>query len=241
METANLLVIDIETVPQCRSYEALPPALQKHWDRKSTLLDPQEEDKAKTFLLRAGVYAEFAKIICIGLGYFTGTEEATTLHVKTLHGDDERDLLQQFYELSTRFFSKPGRQFCGHNIREFDIPFLCRRFLVNRLPLPAILKNLQSRKPWENPMLDTLQYWKFGEYKNFTSVDLLAALLEVESPKQDMDGSEVGYVYWQEAQIERIARYCSRDVVAVAQIYQRLNGRPLLDQNKIIFADTNHS
>jgi hypothetical protein len=234
----QLLLLDIETVPLQPHYHLLPPRLQDHWNRKYALLDPEGKDPADGFRERAGIYAEFGKIVCIGLAYFHTVNDTLTLRTKTLYGHDERLLLQDFAEVCERFFRNSGRLFAGHNIREFDIPYLCRRALITRVPLPQVLAGLQSRKPWENPMLDTLQYWKFGEYKHFTPVDLLASVLDIESPKGDIDGSDVGRVYWEEGDLERIARYCRRDVVTVGQILLRLNGQDILEATHIFEAES---
>lgn len=233
----NLLLIDIETVPQCKDYQQLNEKMQHLWDRKSFALDKENTDTAATFAERAGIYAEFGKIVCIGLGYFTKTATGYTLNVTSLSGDDEKNILVRFVEMCNRFFRHADKQFCGHNIREFDIPYICRRCFINQVPLPDVLKDLQRKKPWENPMLDTLQFWKFGEYKNFTSVDLLATILDIPSPKEDIDGSDVGRVYWQDGDLDRIVHYCLRDVVTVGQIFMRLNSLPLLGPDDIHFTE----
>lgn len=233
INAGNLLLIDIETVPQCKTYQQLSEKMQRLWDKKSVTLDKENTDTAATFAERAGIYAEFGKIVCIGLGYFIKTSSGYSLDVTALSGDDEKEILLRFRENCNKFFRQADHQFCGHNIREFDIPYLCRRSFINQVELPDVLKDLQLKKPWENPMLDTLQFWKFGEYKNFTSVDLLATILGIESPKNDIDGSDVGRVYWQDGDLSRIVQYCMRDVVTVAQIFMRLNSLPLLRPDEI--------
>lgn len=230
----NLLLIDIETVPLYNNYQQLNEKLQRLWDKKSLTLDKDNLNTAATFSEKAGIYAEFGKIVCIGLGYFVKSNERFSLKVKTLAGHDEKKLLEDFRQVCNKFFKHPEKQFCGHNIREFDIPYICRRSFINQIQLPEILMDLQNKKPWENPMLDTLQFWKFGEYKNFTSVDLLSTILEIESPKDDIDGSEVAGVYWKENDLDRIVRYCNKDVVTVAQILMRLNALPLLNEEEIV-------
>ena len=230
----NLLLIDIETVPLYNYYQQLNEKLQRLWDKKSLTLDKDNLNTAATFSEKAGIYAEFGKIVCIGLGYFVKSNERFSLKVKTLAGHDEKKLLEDFRQVCNKFFKHPEKQFCGHNIREFDIPYICRRSFINQIQLPEILMDLQNKKPWENPMLDTLQFWKFGEYKNFTSVDLLSTILEIESPKDDIDGSEVAGVYWKENDLDRIVRYCNKDVVTVAQILMRLNALPLLNEEEIV-------
>lgn len=231
----NLLLIDIETVPLCQGYAQLPPKLQQHWDKKASLIQYEEDNSVQAFSERAGVYAEFGKIICIGLGYFIREENAWSLKTKVLTGDDEVAILHEFAAICRSFFKTPNKQFCGHNIREFDMPYICRRSLINGIQLPPVLLDLQNKRPWENPMLDTMQLWKFGEYKNFTSVDLLAAILKIESPKEDIDGSDVAHVYWNDHDLPRIATYCQKDIVTVAQILMRLNGLELIPAEKINF------
>ncbi len=231
----NLLLIDIETVPLCHEYAQLPQKLQHHWDKKASLIQYEDDHYVEAFSERAGVYAEFGKIICIGLGYFIRENGAWSLKTKVITGDDEETVLQEFVAICRSFFKTPSKQFCGHNIREFDMPYICRRCLINGIQLPPVLLDLQNKRPWENPMLDTMQLWKFGEYKNFTSVDLLAAILHIDSPKDDMDGSDVAHVYWKEHDLSRIAAYCQKDVVTVAQILMRLNGLELIPAEKINF------
>jgi len=234
IKAENLLLIDIETVPLYKSYDQLHEKHQKLWDKKSRLLDKENSDTSSSFSEKAGIYAEFGKIVCIGLGYFIKANSEFTLKVKTLAGHDERKILEDFRVVCNKFFRTAEKQFCGHNIREFDMPYICRRSFINQIPLPEILCDLQNKKPWENPMLDTLQFWKFGEYKNFTSVDLLSTILDIDSPKDDIDGSAVASVYWKEDDLDRIVRYCNKDVVTVAQILMRLNAMPLLKEEAVI-------
>lgn len=233
----NLLLIDIETVPLSGQYQQLDSKMQKLWDKKSQLICPEQDNTSATFEDRAGIYAEFGKIVCIGLGYFTRQNQGYNLKIKSLNGHDEKRLLEEFAVICNKFFQKGNKQFCGHNIREFDIPYICRRSYINQVLLPEVLSDLQNKKPWDNPMLDTLQFWKFGEYKNFVSVNLLSTVLGIESPKDDIDGSDVAKVYWQNNDLPRIASYCNKDVVTVAQILMRLNNRPLLQEDDIKYTD----
>lgn len=237
IKAENLLLIDIETVPLHKTYSDLGENMQKLWDKKSQKLEPDNEETDATFAEKAGIYAEFGKIICIGLGYFVKSKDDYTLKIKSLFGHDEKKLLEEFATVCNKFFRSADKQFCGHNIREFDIPYICRRSFINQIQLPNILTDLQNKKPWENPMLDTLQFWKFGEYKNFTSVDLLSTVLNIPTPKDDIDGSDVAKVYWQENNLERIVKYCNKDIVTVGQILMRLNGMNLLKEEEITFID----
>lgn len=233
----NLLLIDIETVPMLNDYDQLSYKMQQLWDKKSSLIEPQQTDTKATFAERAGIYAEFGKIICIGLGYFVKSKSTYTLKIKSLAGHDEKIILNEFRSVCNKFFKAPDKQFCGHNIREFDIPYICRRSYINQLALPDVIADLQNKKPWENPLMDTLQFWKFGEYKNFTSIDLLSTVLEIESPKGDIDGSDVARVYWKEQHLDRIVQYCNRDIVTVGQVLMRLNGMNLLNEDEITMID----
>ena len=234
----NLLLIDIETVPLFKNFNELSEDMQRLWTKKAMLIDPESDDSAKVFSERGGIYAEFGKIICIGLGYFIRKNNSYTLKVKSIAEDDEAKVLQDFVTIANKFFNKPEKQFCGHNIREFDIPYICRRSLINQVTMPIVLTELQNKKPWENPMLDTLQFWKFGEYKNFTSIDLLSTVLNIPSPKEDIDGSDVAEVYWQENNLKRIATYCNKDVVTVAQVLMRLQAMELLSESQIEYIES---
>jgi hypothetical protein len=163
--------------------------------------------------------------------------QSYALKIKSLYSHDESEILNLFGQVCSRFFKGAEKQFCGHNIREFDIPYICRRSFINQISLPAVLADLQNKKPWENPMLDTLQFWKFGEYKNFTSIDLLSNVLGIESPKDDIDGSHVAEVYWQQNDLQRIVTYCNKDIVTIAQVLMRLQGLPLLTEADISYID----
>lgn len=237
IQLENLLLLDIETVPEVNQYTQLDEQKQKLWDRKSYLLDKDNEDTAMVFEERAGIYAEFGKIICISVGYFIREESEIKFKVKSIAHHSEQEVLHQFIKVCSIFFKGKDKKFCGHNIREFDIPYICRRCFINQIPLPQILTELQEKKPWESPLVDTLHLWKFGEYKNFTSINLLAHVLKIESPKNDIDGSEVARVYWIENDLKRIATYCSRDVVTVAQVMLRLHSLPLIENKNIIYID----
>jgi uncharacterized protein YprB with RNaseH-like and TPR domain len=182
---------------------------------------------------RAGIYAEFGKIVCISVGFVKRTVDGEVLRITSFANDDEKILLQEFSDLLNKYFNDlRHHRLCGHNGKEFDFPFIARRMLVHQMPLPAML-NIAGLKPWENPHLDTMTYWKFGEFKNFTSLDLLAALFEVPTPKDDIDGSQVYGVYYEENNLDRIVEYCQKDVVTLVQVYKKLSGLPLIDSENI--------
>lgn len=222
------LVIDIETVPCVKSWNLLPKSLQGHWVKKMehlTISDEEKRDPAICFEKRGGIYAEFGKVVCIGLGLFTTDEhKETKIRLKALVNDDEKALLAEFSNTLQAFFKIHKEMvFCGHNIKEFDIPFLCRRFIIQNLALPD---NMQfgGMKPWQVPLEDTLHLWRFGDYKNYTSLDLLASVLGVPSPKTEMDGSMVGEAYWKNNQLEKIGSYCLQDVYTTALVFLKLKG-----------------
>ncbi len=218
------LIIDIETVSEKNSYEVLDESLRAHWEHKANILKLSDEERdtpSKSYFNRAGIYAEFGKIICIGLGFID--REKQQIRIKSLHQHDERELLTSFLSLIQKLEQehKASIVFCGHNIKEFDLPYICRRALVHGLSLPSSLK-LSGLRPWQNPHQDTLELWRFGDFKHYTSLDLLAHVLGIPSSKTDIDGSEVNRVYWLENNLERIAQYCSRDIYTTALVYLKL-------------------
>jgi 3'-5' exonuclease len=182
--------------------------------------------------MRAGVMAEFSKIVCISIGYFN-RDQQLRMRIKSFYGDDERKILNDFLETMRKIESLNSKWcFAGHNIKEFDIPFICRRLIINRFPIPPFL-DFQNMKPWETNIVDTFQYWRFGDYKQFTSLKLLAAALGVPSSKDDIDGSMVGEVYWKERDVKRIANYCQKDVITTGNIFLRFKNLPLLNAEDI--------
>jgi uncharacterized protein YprB with RNaseH-like and TPR domain len=222
----HILFIDIETAPITYHYNKLSASEKELWNKKwvySKDIDPEQQ------YLKAGIYAEFAKVVCIGLGYFSEGKFRT----KAIAGENEKTILKEFSTLLQEHFNKSEHVLCAHNGKEFDFPFLCRRLLVNQMPLPKILQ-LQGLKSWEVKHLDTMELWRFGDYKNFTSLNLLAHVFNIPSPKDDIDGSMIAQVFYEEKNIERIKTYCIKDVVTLARIYQCLKSiEPLKDENII--------
>jgi hypothetical protein len=221
----GILFIDIETVPTRPEYGLLSERMQAEWARKAKFIksgNGEEPDPATLFGERAGIYSEFAKVVCIGFGSLVQQDGAWKMRLRSLTGDDEKALLISFCEVISRF-SKHYKEirFCGHNIKEFDIPFLCRRMVINGITLPDSL-NVSGKKPWEVAHLDTMDMWKFGDHKNFTSLSLLAEILGIPSPKSDLDGSMVASVYWHDKDLARIGSYCLQDVLTSARVYLRL-------------------
>jgi uncharacterized protein YprB with RNaseH-like and TPR domain len=229
----NILFLDIETVPQHDGHENMPDEWKSLWDLKASyLIRNKETETSQSIYSRAGIYAEFGKIICISCGVIQGTGSEKKLILKSFCGHDEKLLLHQFSEMLNKWCSDGNKYLCAHNGKEFDFPYLCRRFVVNHLPIPEILK-LHGRKPWDVPHLDTLELWKFGDYKSYTSLNLLAHTLGINTSKDDIDGSKVHEVYWKEKNLPRIATYCQKDVITVAQIFLRMNDEPLLKPDNV--------
>jgi predicted PolB exonuclease-like 3'-5' exonuclease len=238
IQLQHLLFIDIETVPEQKKFEGLSAVKQGLWEQKSKYkrayeAQNEKEISASEYYNRAGIWAEFGKIICISVGFFNMEKDSIEFRVKSFFGDNEKQLLIQFSKLLQTSFEKKHSLLCGHNIKEFDVPYIARRILINALPLPKSL-NLMGKKPWEVPHLDTLELWKFGDYKHFTSLKLLTEILGIPSPKDDIDGSQVRDVYYNDKDVKRIKIYCEKDVVAVAQVVLRLANRPLLTPKQII-------
>jgi len=230
----NIMFLDIETVPQFETFEALNPEMQFFWDKKSAYF--RKDDQTPDLVYeRAGIYAEFGKIICISAGLIFNRNGERFFKVKSFMGDDEKMLLEDFGKILTGFCCEPKNQLCGHNIKEFDIPYIARRMLINGVPLPPVL-DIAGKKPWEVKFLDTLDLWKFGDYKHYTSLALLTTIMGIPSPKDDIDGSQVASVYYKEKDLERIAVYCEKDVFATAQLFLRLKGEPLINQANFIRA-----
>ncbi len=230
----DLFFIDIETVPGYPAFNQLPEEWKSLWSDKISKTMPENSTAEESWLQRAGIFAEFGKVICISTGYFVLHENGRLeLRVKSIFGDDEKKLLQDFNALTQQLLKhKKYFEFCGHNIREFDIPYLCRRMLINGMELPPYLF-LQGAKPWEVKMVDTLQWWKFGDYKNFISLNLLAHVLNIPTSKTDIDGSKVQEVFYQDHDLPRIVAYCQRDVVVVANIILRFKNMPILSEDSI--------
>ena len=234
----DLFLIDIETVPQYPDHTDLPDGWSKLFFDKISKTVPENISKEELYLQKAGILAEFGKVICISTGFFyTDKSGKVALKIKSIYGHDEVELLKQFIELTDKFCKhKPKFQFAGHNIREFDIPYLCRRIVINQIPLPACL-NIYGAKPWEINMTDTMQWWKFGDYKNYTSLHLLANVLGVPTSKDDIDGSQVQHVYYREKNLPRIVQYCEKDVIVVARVIQRFKNLPLVEAENINIAE----
>ena len=227
----NILFLDIETVPEEPHFSDLDETKQALWEHKSQY-QRKDEFTPEEFYERAGIWAEFGKIICISVGYFTLKADLRNFRVTSFFGDEIK-ILKDFKNLLISHFNESKHLLCAHNGKEFDFPYIARRMIINKITLPYKL-NLFGKKPWEVPHLDTLELWKFGDYKTYTSLKLLTNVLGIPSPKDDIDGSEVYRVYYEDNDIDRIIRYCEKDTIAVAQIFLRLQGDSLLNESEII-------
>ena len=227
----NILFLDIETVPLFDKYSELDETAKLLWEQK-TNYQRKDEFTPKEFYDRAGIWAEFGKIVCISVGYFVFKGNLRNFRVKSFFGE-EKDILNNFKNLLETHFNKPYHLLCAHNGKEFDFPFIARRMIVNSIDIPFKL-NLFGKKPWEVPHLDTLELWKFGDYKTYTSLKLMTHILGIPSPKDDIDGSEVRDVFYVNQDIDRIIRYCEKDTIAVAQIILRLRNEELLIDDEIL-------
>ena len=233
-QVENILFLDAETVCQVPEYAALSERMQQQWDRKARRYLREEPDSTAEalFFEKAGIHAEFGKVVCISCAYVKYNDQGVpALHMKSYYGEDEAQILREFGKALEMFTEKKGWDLCAHNGKEFDFPFLGRRYIVQGIPLPSALR-VQGKKPWEVKFVDTMEMWKFGDYKSYTSLDLLAAILNIPSPKSDIDGSQVSTVFWKEKDYERIKIYCEKDVRTTVQVFLRMSGLPLLPEEQ---------
>src|ERR1043165_3428625 len=224
----NVLFLDVETAPIVYRYKDLDERIRPLWDFKFRY-NPSETPES--LYKKAGIYAEFSRVICISAGFFHEGE----FRIKSFYYADEKRLLEEFAALLNKHFNRKEHMLCAHNGKEFDFPVLCRRMLINGIKLPKTL-NLSGKKPWEVNHLDTMELWKFGDYKNYTSLNLLASVFNIPTPKDDMDGSDVARIYWEEKNLKRIVTYCQKDVLTVAQLILRFMGQPLIENKKVVIA-----
>jgi 3'-5' exonuclease len=232
LQLDNVLFLDIETVSQSPDFNALNDKFKYLWEKKAALLMKNKpEATADQLYSSAGIYAEFGKIVCISCGFTNGN----SFRIKSYYGDDEKILLEEFANLLNSHYSNDYSLLCAHNGKEFDFPYIARRMLVNGIKLPDII-NMAGKKPWEIRHLDTMELWKFGDYKHYTSLELLAALFDIQTPKDDIDGAMVGSVYWIDKDMDRIVKYCQKDVVTIAQLLRRYLGLNLISEHDIVIS-----
>lgn len=227
----HILFLDIETVPEHAAYDQLNESEKDLWEKK-TKYQRKDDYTAEEFYDRAGIWAEFGKIVCISVGYFVLKGDSRKFRVTSFHGEEIK-ILKDFKNLLNTHFNRPHHILCAHNGKEFDFPYIARRMIINRMDIPEKL-NLFGKKPWEISHLDTLELWKFGDYKHFTSLSLMCMVLKIPTPKDDIDGSEVRDVYYKDKDIDRIIVYCEKDTVAVAQILLRLRNEEILSSEEIL-------
>lgn len=227
----HVLFLDIETAPQYANYSDTPETYRKLWNKKAEWFLKNDEDTPESVYDRAGIYAEFGKVICISVGFLNDI----TFRLKSFYGHDEKELLKDFARLLNSHFNKNYFLLCAHNGKEFDFPYISRRMLINGIKLPSIL-NIAGKKPWEVQHLDTMELWKFGDYKNFTSLELLAYLFGIPTPKDDIRGCDIAEVYWKENDLPRIVEYCQKDVLTVAQVLLSMRGESLIPEENISYA-----
>ena len=233
LDLTKILVIDIETVSQQPTYTNLDERWQYLWNKKANILNGKGDNTPEELYGRAAIYAEFGKVICISAGHFQRSGNNWQFRIKSFYNDDEKTVLTEFTQMLERFYNEPDHLLCAHNGKEFDYPYISRRCLINQIDIPRILE-LAGKKPWEVTLLDTMELWKFGDYKAYTSLELLAASFGISTPKDDIDGSMVGDVYWKEKNLERIKHYCQKDIVTVAQLLLSFRKERLLDESDII-------
>jgi DNA polymerase elongation subunit (family B) len=223
----NILFLDIETVPQTYSYKDIDAKTKELFDSKVRFRLNDENTYDELYERNAAIFAEFGKIVCVSVGFVRENNMERSIRLKSFYHDDEKTLLIQFKKLLEEHYNSPFHVLCGHNAKEFDFPYLCRRMLINGVSLPNIL-NISGKKPWEIKHLDTMELWKFGDFKAYTSLALLCHVFEIPTPKDDISGADVARVYYEENDLERIARYCEKDVAALIQLFLRMKGEELV-------------
>jgi hypothetical protein len=229
--------LDIETVPQAYRFDQLDDKSKVLFEAKNRFQISPDKSIEQIFEERGGILAEFGKIVCISVGMLHEGSQGRSIRLKSFYHDDEETLLQQFKRLLDDHYNTQYHVLCGHNSKEFDIPYICRRMLINGVALPNILQ-IAGKKPWEINHIDTMELWKFGDYKSYTSLSLLCHVMDIPTPKDDISGADVARVYYEDNDLERVMVYCEKDVVALIQLFLRLQGEPLVDEFQISSAST---
>lgn len=236
IDIQNILFLDIETVSGAATYEELNENMQTLWAEKTKWQRKEEITPKDFYAERAGILAEFGKIVCISVGFVHYADGMKNFRLRSFFNHDEAILLGEFSEmLNGKYFNHKEQVLCGHNAKEFDFPYICRRMIIQGIPLPSILQ-IAGKKPWEVQHLDTMELWKFGDYKHYTSIKLLCAILNIPTPKDDIDGSQVSSVYWVKNDLKRIAKYCEKDVLATAQIFMKFRNDQLIKDEQVSFS-----
>ena len=232
VDLEKVLFLDIETVPGAQNFSDLDEGWQSLWEDKSRYFREKDGTSLEDSYERAGVYAEFGKIVCISVGFLRQSKGERRYRTTSFYGHDEKQLLKEFADLLNNHFNGRDNALCGHNIKEFDAPFIARRMLVHGLHLPELL-DTAGKKPWEVSHIDTMELWKFGDYKHYTSLKLLTKLFGIPTPKDDIDGSQVAQVYYEEGDVDRIEVYCRKDVLATTQLLLRYRNEPLIEEDAV--------
>jgi len=231
----KVLFLDIETVPQFYRFDELGEKGKELFEAKTRFLQKEDKTFNELYDERAGIYAEFGKIVCISVGFVNETNTGKKIRMKSFYHEDEETLLLQFKKLLNEHYNTDFHVLCGHNAKEFDFPYLCRRMLIHGIRLPHIL-DIAGKKPWEINHLDTMELWKFGDFKAYTSLALLCHVFGIPTPKDDISGADVARVYYEENDLERIKIYCEKDVVALIQLFLRMRGDALVDEGEIHYS-----
>lgn len=232
IDITKILFLDIETVPQHPSLSDLSEEEQFFWQKKALRLY-EEGMSDEDLYQKAGIFAEFGKIICISVAFVRPKDGTFEMRVRSFAGDDERKILSDFMDLVNKYYSSKKIYFCAHNGKEFDFPFIARRALINGIQVPLTLDS-RGQKPWEVQHLDTLDLWRFGDYKNYTSLALLAHVFGISTPKDDIDGSQVCNVYWKDNDLQRIVTYCQKDVITIVQLFCKYRCQDLIPEENIV-------
>ncbi|PKR81170.1 3'-5' exonuclease [Brumimicrobium salinarum] len=235
IDLKKILFLDIETVPQTYDFNDLDETTAELFNQKTRFQQKDGTSVDEIYEQRAGILAEFGKIVCISVGFVNETNTGKEIRMKSFYHDDEETLLKQFAGLLNDNYNSPYHLLCGHNGKEFDFPYIARRMLIHGLKLPYAL-DIAGKKPWEVNHLDTLELWKFGDYKHFTSLPLLCHIFKIPTPKDDISGADVARVYYEEKDLERIKVYCEKDVVALIQLFLKMKGDDLVDEGDIIYS-----
>lgn len=231
----KVLFLDIETAPQVYQFNSLDEKSKELFEAKTRFMQKEDKQFEQLYDERASIYAEFGKIVCISVGIVSETRTGKQMRLKSFYHDDEETLLKQFKALLDDRYNTPFHILCGHNAKEFDFPYICRRMLINGISLPAVL-DIAGKKPWEISHLDTMELWKFGDYKAYTSLSLLCHVFQIPTPKDDISGADVARVYYEDKDLERIKVYCEKDVVALIQLFLRMKGDALIDDAEIHYS-----
>jgi uncharacterized protein YprB with RNaseH-like and TPR domain len=233
IDVSKVLFLDIETVPISYKFSDLEEKTQHLWDKKTKYLQERDKLTVEDLYEKAGIYAEFGKIICISVGFLVQVKGEAQIRLKSFANKNEKLLLQEFLDLLNSYYNHEGYILCAHNGKEFDYPYISRRLLINGLNLPKLLNNA-GKKPWEINNIDTLELWKFGDYKHYTSLDLLTHIFNIPTPKDDIDGSQVAEIFYEDDDLDRIIKYCEKDVVAMMQLFRKYRGEELIDGSFVI-------